>query len=265
MSEITVDTKRIFYTEKGSGPALVLVHGFPLDHRVWEAQLEALSANCRVIALDLPGFGRSKCSEPFSMSSQADDLHTMLEKIGALPCMLGGLSMGGYVALAYVRKYPSDLNGLILVDTRSEADTPEGKAGRMKMIESVRTGGSKAVADAMMPKMLSPESATSRPHLVQKLRTIMEDCPPLTIEHALLAMRDRPDLREELASIAVPTLIIVGDHDVITPPEMSQYMQRQISHSTLAVVKGAGHMAIMEQPEQVNSALRKFRAGTHGS
>jgi pimeloyl-ACP methyl ester carboxylesterase len=238
----------------------VLVHGFPLDNRIWEAQLSALSDKYRVIAPDLPGFGKSKSSKSFTMESLAEDLHAFLTQIKALPCALAGLSMGGYMIFAFERKYPTDLKAFILVDTKAEADTTEGKAGRNKMIETARTSGSPAIAAAMLPKMLAPDSQQSRPQLVQQVKSIMEACPPQTIENALAAMRDRSDFRECLRSVAEPTLIIVGEHDAITPPAVAESMKKEISHAKLVTIKGAGHLSPMEQPEQVNQALRQFLA-----
>lgn len=242
----------------GAGVPVVLVHGFPLDRRMWEAQALALAeARRRVVAPDLRGFGQSLSDSAFTLESLADDLHALLGATAALPCVLAGLSMGGYVALAYARKYPADLRGLVLVDTKAQADTPDGKAGRQKMIDLVRQAGAKAVADQMMPKMLAQESA-ARPQLRQSLRAMMEACPPKTIEHALAAMRDRPDRSAELSSIKVPTLVIVGDADAITPPDVAEAMANKVPGARLVTIRGAGHMSPMEQPEQVTAALRSF-------
>jgi len=259
----------IAYVEKGSGPVVVLLHGFPLDGRMWAGQIEALAGagagvgagRHRVIAMDLRGFGASKSADAFTMESLADDVHALAEKLGGrgiMPFVLAGLSMGGYVALAYVQKYPADLRGLILVDTKADADSAEGKRGRDQMIELVRKEGSKAVAEKMEPKMLAPGTLSGRPQIVKQLRGMMEACGAGTIEHALEAVRERKDATAALASIPVPTLIVVGEHDAITPPAVAEGMHKAIPRSELVVIKGAGHMSPLEQPEQVNHALRQF-------
>jgi 3-oxoadipate enol-lactonase len=247
------------YEEAGQGkPAIVLLHGFPLDARVWNAQRDELSKNHRVITPDLRGFGKSPSADAFSMESIADDVHALLADLGALPVVLGGLSMGGYAALAYAKKYPTDLKGLLLMDTRAEADTPDGREGRQKMIEMVRTKGSSAVAEAMMPKMLAADTPANQPEVARELRTIMESQPPRTIENALVALRDRPDFRKDLPSIAVPTLVLVGQSDAITPPAMAETLNKSIPKSQLVTISNAGHMTPMEQPDQVNRALGDF-------
>jgi pimeloyl-ACP methyl ester carboxylesterase len=249
----------LHFIDQGRGTPVVLLHGFPLDSRMWAAQVPALtSAGHRVIAPDLRGFGQSRSDQPFTIQSLADDVHALLAGLGALPVVLAGLSMGGYVALAYAKKYPDDLRGLMLLDTKAEADTAEGKDGRQKMIDLVRKDGAKAVADQMMPKMLAKDAAAQRPQVAQELRRLMEATPPETIEHALAAMRDRPDRSGELSSIRVPTLVIVGESDAITPPQGAEAMAKNIPGATLETIRGAGHMSPMEQPEQVNRALTAF-------
>ncbi|MEA2736406.1 MAG: hypothetical protein QOE14_2857 [Humisphaera sp.] len=265
MPERNVNGTTIFFEESaraggggGAGVPIVLLHGFPLDSRVWRAQRDALSDKQRVITPDLRGFGRSSSADAFTMESIADDIHALLKEIGALPAILGGLSMGGYAALAYAKKYPADLKGLLLIDTRAEADTAQGREGRQKMIDAVRAKGSSAAAEAMMPKMLAPDTPAKSPDVARELRTIMESQPPLTIENALIALRDRPDYCKDLASIPVPTLILVGESDAITPPAMAETLNKNIPKSKLVIVKNAGHMSPMEQPGQVNDAIRNF-------
>ena len=262
----TIDGTTLFFTDQGdgasaalkTGPSLAMAHGFPLDSRMWNAQAAELSDRYRIICPDLHGFGQSDSESPFSIESLADDLHKLLASINAVPTVLVGLSMGGYVALAYARKYARDLRGLILVDTRADADTAEGKANRDKMVAQVRESGSKAIADAMLPRLVAPDVPRTRPQLAKELRAMMESCPPKTIEHALLAMRDRPDQTASLGAIEVPTLVIVGDADAITPPAVARSMHDKIAGSQLAIIRGAGHMTPMEQPAQVNQAIRQF-------
>lgn len=258
MPQRSVNGTTLNYQEQGTGRPLVLLHGFPLDARIWREQVAALSDRFRVITPDLRGFGQSKSNDAFTMESLADDVHALLADVGALPAILGGLSMGGYVALAYAKKYPSDLLGLALIDTKAEADTTQGKEARQKMIELARTQGAKPVADQMMPKMLASDADKSRPSVKRELAPIMNAQPPLTIEHALAAMRDRPDFVAQLPSIATPTLVIVGEHDAITPPAGAEAMSKGIPNSTYVLVRGAGHMSPMEQPQQVTDALRRF-------
>ncbi|HWE97759.1 MAG TPA: alpha/beta fold hydrolase [Tepidisphaeraceae bacterium] len=257
----TVNGVTLSYTDQGNRQALVLLHAFPVDSRMWAAQISDLAPRCRVIAPDFRGFGQSPPAGPFTIPSLVDDVHALLTALGALPCVLAGTSMGGYVALNFARKYPTDLRGLVLVDTKAEADNPEQRENRNKMIEVARTMGAKAVADAMSGKMLSPETFDHRPETVQALRAMMEACPVETIVHALTALRDRPDMSDALPSVCVPTLILVGEEDAITPLAVAQSMQRQIPRAELKIVRGAGHMSPMEQPEQVNQALANFVAG----
>lgn len=250
----------MFHAEQGRGLAVVLLHGFPLDHRMYRPQIDALSRSHRVIAPDLTGFGRTTSDQPFTMDSLAKDVHALLERVGALPCVLGGFSMGGYVALSFAKRYPGDLKGLMLIDTRAEGDSAEGKAGRMKMIDLVKSAGPKAVADQMIPKMYTPATLADRPELVAQTRQMMEACPPLTIEHALLAMRDREDHSHNLPSIAAPTLIVVGEHDAITTPAMAQTMAAGVRGATLKIIPNAAHLSPLEQPQIVNAAIASFLA-----
>ena len=257
----TINGTSIAFVEQGSGPALVLLHGFPLDSRIWEAQLSRLSGRFRVIAPDLRGFGQSQGGAAFTMEALADDVHALAAQLGAAPFVLGGLSMGGYVAHAYAKKYPTDLRGLILIDTKAEGDTPEGKQGRQTMIDLVRASGPKAVAEQMRPKMLAPATATGNAEVLRRLNQIMEACPAETIEYALLAMRDREDHTADLPSLPVPALVIVGEADAITPPSAAEAMQKAIPRCARVVIPDAGHMTPMEQPERVNQAIAEFMDG----
>jgi len=254
----TINGAAIFYEDSGKGsPPLVLVHGFPLDSRIFADQATSLSKDRRVIRPDLRGFGQSQSSAPsFSIASLADDLDALLKDIDALPCVLGGLSMGGYIALAFATKYASDLKGLILIDTRSEGDTSDGKAARDKMVASLKQGGSRAIADQMFPKMLAPQNQSTE--VGARARNIMESQRPETIERALIAMRDREDYTSILPSIVAPTLVLVGENDTIAPPDLAKKLHAAIPNSILQIIPNAGHLSTMEQPQAVTQAIREF-------
>ncbi len=252
----------LHFVDQGAGIPIILLHGFPLDSRMWAAQIDALSADHRVIAPDLRGFGKSQPPAPFTIESFADDVYSLGSEVLAdkQRFVLAGLSMGGYIALAYALKYAPTLLGLILLDTKAEADTPEGREQRDKTIQLVREKGPVAVGDVMQPKLLAADSARSQPDLVKRLRAMTDQQPAMTIEYALAAMKSRPDQSPHLTRIDAPTLVVVGEADAITPPAIAESMQRSIPDARLAVIRGAGHMSPMEQPEQVNGAIARFVA-----
>jgi 3-oxoadipate enol-lactonase len=211
-----------------------------------------------VVVPDFRGFGQSPETSPFSIEQLADDTHGLVEKLGLGKIVLCGLSMGGYVALAYAKKYAQTLRGLILLDTTAQADTEDKKQNRDRMIAIAQERGSKPIADAMLGKLIPEETARSRPQLARMLRDMMEGTRPETIAHALAAMRDRPDQTSMLGQIKAPTLIGVGDQDAITPPDVARAMHAKIPGSQLRIFIGSGHMSPMEQTEQVNAAIAEF-------
>lgn len=261
MPSVNISSGTISYTEHGKGRPIALIHGFPLDSRMWDKQIHALADLGRVIAIDLLGFGKSPSNDPFTLMGQAKLLREALKAMDALPCIPTGLSMGGYIALEFAHVFPTDMQALMLLDTRAEADSPEGKAGRNKMLEILAAGGAKAVADQLIGKLVSADTIQHRPQVVRDLRSMMEQCPVKTIEHALVALRDREDARSYLPSISVPTLIVVGKDDAITPIPSAEALHQGIAHSKLEIIPGSGHMTTMEQPEQVNQAIRRFVSG----
>ena len=253
-----MDTTGLAYTESGTGPAVVLLHAFPLNASIWESLQHHLSADYRVISVDLPGFGRSQPPRPFTMDSAADELHALLGHLGAVPCALVGLSMGGYVAFAFADRHPDALAKLVVIDSKAAGDDPAGKAARNAMIDAVRRGGASAVAQQMLPRLLAEQTREQQPALVQRLTEIIHSTLPLTIEYGLSAMRDRPDRTAALAKIAVPTLIVVGEHDKLAPPEVAAELQRQIPGAQLVVLRGAGHVSAIEQPADFLHLVRSF-------
>jgi pimeloyl-ACP methyl ester carboxylesterase len=253
-------TLHVDVTGRPTKGTLVLLHGFPLHGGMWQAQREALaSAGWEVIVPDQRGFGRSPEAGPFTIAQLADDVHdALVQGRGLGKIVLAGLSMGGYVALAYAKKYAQTLRGLILLDTKAAGDDAEGKANRDRMIAIAKERGSKPIADAMFGKLIPEETARNRPQLAKTLRDMMESIRPQTIVYALAAMRDRTDQTGMLGQIGVPTFIGVGDQDAITPPDVARGMHEKIPGSQLRIFIGSGHMSPMEQSEQVNAAIAEF-------
>lgn len=245
---------------QGDGVAVVLLHGFPLDRRVMREVGARLGAGGRaegrrVVVVDLPGFGESPDGAGATMEEIAGELRAFLEGEGLVPCVLGGLSMGGYVGLAYHRKYGADLRGLVLVDTKASADTAEAKGNRDRMVEVAEREGSSAIAKLMFPKMLGGGAGEE---VRKKLMEVMEGCRAGTIVRALRAMRDRPDYTEDLRSSEVPVLVVMGEEDVITPAEGGRVLAGVAKRGRFVGVAGAGHMAPLEKPEAVAEAIEGF-------
>ena len=258
MPSITLDRSTVHYTERGSGEkCVVLLHGFPVDSRLWDRVLSNPPPGVRVVTPDLPAFGQSTSNGPFTMESVAEDMHQLLGRIGISSCYIGGFSMGGYVALAYAKKYAGSLRGLMLINSRAEGDSAEPKEKRNKMIETARTSGSRAIADAMLPNMLTREHQADQ-SLAQPFRQMMERQSPQAIEWALAALRDRADQMAFLPSIAVPTLIIASEGDAIIPKAAADAMHKAIPRSKLVMVSNASHAAPVENPQAIERAIREF-------
>lgn len=264
--------------EQATRGSVVFIHGFPFDGSMWEPQLAALPDGWRGLAPDLRGFGRSPidgdgCTpsgrrlgagialpdEPvLSMSCLADDLAALIEDEVDGPAVVCGLSMGGYVAFELVRRHSGLLRGLVLADTRPEADSDEGRENRMQMAQTVRRSGTRPIASAMIPDLLAPGTRESAPDVVDAVRSMIRDNPPGTVIAALAGMASRRDSTGELADIEVPTHVIVGEHDAITPPDTARSMAAAIPGAELTVIPDAGHLSGMENPEAFNTALASF-------
>jgi 3-oxoadipate enol-lactonase len=245
---------------RGNGTPLVLLHGFPLDHTMWEAQIEAFATRCRLIALDQRGFGRSSLGkQPLTIERMADDLAALLDALQVRePAIICGLSMGGYVSLVFHRKYAPRVRALILCDTRPGADTPAGFADRQALIERVRTTGSVAVVDALLPKLLAPATFDRQPDVVERVRKMMLAKPPASMVAGLHGLASRPDTTNHLRHIDVPTLAIVGEYDALTTPAVMAAMADAIPQCRQVVIPQAGHMTPMENPSAFNEAVIDF-------
>jgi len=251
------------YTDAGQGLPLVFIHGYPLNRRLWEPQVEGLAGVARILAPDLRGHGDSQAVPgPYSMDLFADDLAAFLDALGITGrVVLCGLSMGGYVAFAFYRKYADRLSGLILTATRAAPDSPEARTGRDQAAALAREKGVAAIVESMAPKLLSPKTVEHRPELVAQARAIMEHTSLEGVLGDLAGLKERPDSTPTLAEIKVPTLILPGEDDQIIPIQEAWAMQAGITGSRLVVIPNAGHLLNLENPQAFNQAVRQFIEG----
>lgn len=249
---------RFGYDEAGAGLPVILLHGFPHDRTLWTAQLAAPPADTRLIALDLPGFGESERVTPASMDHWADWVAGAMDALGIPRAVIGGLSMGGYLAFALWRRHPQRIAGLILADTKATADSEEGTARRIAMQAQARTEGSGAIAEAMLPGMVGKTTRRERPRAVDFLDAMMRRASVEAIHDALEVMRNRPDSTPTLTTIAVPTFIVCGDEDVLTPIPESEAMQAAIPGAQLAVIPRVGHASCVEHPVAFTTLVAAF-------
>jgi pimeloyl-ACP methyl ester carboxylesterase len=245
-----------------SGPPVLLIHGFPLDRSMWRGQIDGLGSIARVVALDLPGFGAtapaSDGHRPTTMDEYADCVVALADALGFTRFVAAGLSMGGYVALELVRRHPHRLSGLILADTRAEPDPPEGQKGRHHDADRVLNEGLSFLVERMVKGLLAPETVARRRDIVNGVEAMIHRSSWHGVAAALRGMAARRDARQWITRIDVPTLVVVGAEDAITPPRGAQAMAQAIPNAELAVIPGAGHLAPLESPDAVNTAFRKL-------
>jgi pimeloyl-ACP methyl ester carboxylesterase len=255
----------IAYNDQGTGTPIVFLHAFPLNRTMWEPQVEGLSGRYRIITVDLRGHGESDAPLwRFSLEQYADDVAELMHHLSIPRAVLIGLSMGGYVSLAFYRKYAERVQGLVLADTRAQADSDEARAGRFTLAQTAFRQGPEAVAKVMLPKLLAPATLRTRPDLVAGVRRMIEGNEVSGMIVDSIAMADRPDSVPLLPQITCPTVVIVGEEDQPTPPAEARLIADGIPGAKLAVIAGAGHLSNLEQPEQFNTIVAEFAAGlTH--
>jgi len=259
MSQMRVDEIQMTYDDSGAGPPVVLLHGYPFNRSMWREQVAALSATHRVITPDLRGHGDSDSpAGPATMNTMARDVGLLMDGLGITRAVIGGLSMGGYVALAFYRLFALRVRSLILADTRAQADTEEAKQIRAQQSEKLMAEGMAGIVDSMLPKLLAPETVSKRPEVVKRIRDMMLRTKPKGAAAVLMGMAMRDDQTEHLSRIIPPTLILVGHDDAITPLQDSERMHHEIGGSRLVVIENAGHVSNIEQPERFNEALTDF-------
>lgn len=256
-----VDGVSLFFHSEGDGEPILLIHGFPFSSDLYQPQRAALMGRFRVITPDLRGMGQSDATPDqtdYSIDAYADDLAALLDDLGVGQVIAAGMSMGGYVLLALLRRHPNRVKGAIFIDTKAGADTEEGRAGRYKMIEQARSEGAGAIAAAMLPKMLTERTRSEQPELAQFLHTMMVATPVDGIVGALYAMANRIDSTPLLPMINVPALVIVGSEDTITPPSVARELQAALPNAELVVIEGAAHASNLERPDEVNAAIGRW-------
>jgi len=247
---------------RGSGPPLLLLHAFPLDHSMWAGQ-DALADRFRLIVPDQRGFGRSHGPAPVSIAQLADDAVAVLDALQvAEPAVVCGLSMGGYVAQHLAVRHPARVRAVILADTRLEADTPEARAGRGELAAKVERLGAGVLAAAMLPNLLARSEAArgspGRPAIEASLERTIRETPVATITAALAALGARPDMVEPMSRITLPVLLVVGEEDAITPPTCMERARAVLRRSRLLVMPRCGHLAPLEDPTTFNAAVAAF-------
>jgi pimeloyl-ACP methyl ester carboxylesterase len=248
-------------TVYGEGTPVLLLHAFPLDSRMWLPQVEAL-AGYQVIVPDLRGFGaaRAMAGERSDIELLADDVARLLDQRKLERVVLCGLSLGGYVALAFARRHPERLGGLLLLDTNAGVDSEEARADRLAMADRVLAEGVGFMPEVMLPRLLGETSRRERPEVLRQVTETILDQDPRGIAAAQRGMAERPDATASLAQIDVPTLVIVGAEDQLTGPDEARTIAEAVRDARLVQVPGAGQLVNLEQPGPVNEALLDFLA-----
>jgi 3-oxoadipate enol-lactonase len=252
---------QIFFNPEEDQAALVLLHAFPLDSRMWEPQIEKLvDENIPFLTIDYPGFGRSSLltKEP-SMDDFADEVYQVIKRLNLQKVVVLGLSMGGYVALSLYRNHPDIFSGMILADTRATADSEEGRQRRSKLIEEIRNDPSmKGLIQMHLEKFYTAETRVSRPELLTLAESLMKEAAPRGVIHALQAMANRQDSTDLLGQIPFPVFVIAGEKDSLTSVEDAQAMKDQLQRGRLEIILNAAHLTNLEKPDEFNKSLVQY-------
>jgi len=238
---------------------VIFIHGFPFDKSSWHPQMDFLKHTHRVLAYDIRGFGKSTAGkENVSISLFADDLIELMDVLEIRKAVACGLSMGGYILLNAVNRYPDRFEAIILSDTQCIADTPEGKAKRYKTIDQIQSEGLALFTAAFVKNIFTPDSLDNKKALVERVKNVILSTSPFTIMGTLKALAQRPNMCSSLNEILIPVLILCGGEDNITPMTQSEFLNRKIVNSELYEINNAGHLSNLEQPDQFNSFLAPF-------
>lgn len=259
MKTVEIGGVQVRYDDRGQGPAVMFLHAFPLHLGMWEGQEEALASRYRMVRFDARGLGGSGQGDALlTMARIADDAAFLVERLRLGPVILVGCSMGGYAALAFAHKHPSLLRGLVLVGTRAGADSAESRKNRGDLAAKVMKEGARAVLNSFLPRVVGETTKASRADVMARLKDMMLAASPQAISDALHGIAARQDSTPLLREIAVPTLVVCGEEDVVTPRAEAEVLQRGIKGAELVMLPTAGHLPSMETPEAFNSALLRF-------
>ena len=253
-----VDSLEIGYDDVGTGIPVLFAHAFPLNRTMWAPNVSALVDRCRCVAMDFRGFGETTVAPPYSMDQYADDLAHLLDVLRIDRVVLVGCSMGGYAAFAFWRRHRERVRALVLADTRPGADSEETLARRRQLIELARDKGPAAVANAQIPSIVGKTTREKQPDTYDAVHRMIAQAKADGIVGAVQAMMLRPDSTALLSTIDVPTLVVVGEEDVPTPPKDARAMHEKIPGSTLEIIGGAGHLSNLERPAAFNHVLTEF-------
>jgi 3-oxoadipate enol-lactonase len=254
------------YDDHGMGLPVIFLHAFPLNRQMWEGEVQALLVDqCyRLVRLDWRGFGESAItSSPMkpvisTMVMFADDVAGLMDHLGIQQAVICGLSMGGYAAFAFAHKYPERLRGLILADTRPGNDTPEAQANRENLAQLAESQGNTAIANLQLPRLLSDNTHQHNPAVETRVRQFIETASPQGIAAASRGMAVRTDASDILSQLNCPTLVIAGEEDILTPPQVMQEFAAQMPHANFVTIPHAGHLSNLEQPVIFIQAVREF-------
>ncbi len=259
MPSLRSDDADIFYEIRGDGPPVVLLHPFPCDREFWFPVAAALELRYRLILPDLRGHGDSEIGEgPALMAKHAADIARVLDAAGIGKAAFVGCSIGGYILFEFWRRFRERVASLVLCDTRPQADTAEARANRLKAATTVLEQGTEPFIESMIPKLIGRTTLATRPDLVDGARAMMRKMSAEDISQVQRGMAERPDSVADLKTINVPTLIAIGEEDVLATVADGELMRQHISGSQLKVIPKAGHYAPWEQPEAVGTVLRQF-------
>jgi 3-oxoadipate enol-lactonase len=264
MQRIHSDDAEIAYWITGDGPPVVLLHPFPAHHAFWGPVTSALVFRYKLILPDLRGHGESEVGEgEATMAKHADDIERVLDHAGIGRAAFVGVSIGGYILFQCWRRFRGRIIALVLCDTRPQADTPEGQANRVRAAEDVLQRGTEPFLDGLIPKLFGQSTLSSRPDLVDDARSMMKKMTPGALAQLQRGMAERPDSQATLKTIDVPTMIVMGEEDVLSTIADGELMRAAIPASQLRVIPRAGHYSPWEQPEEVGRVLRQFLDGVH--